>query len=245
MKLRLAAAMLVLSASTALAADLTYEPAPIAAPAEAFNWTGFYIGVHGGYGWGHTQDTHNPNAFGQTLTGGFGGAQIGYNYQFANNVVLGAEADVAYSGIGKDWGGATQYDPYYGEDKIDWFGTVRARVGYSVDRFMPYLTGGLAWANVDHKLGCDPSRSPLTPRGCSRVGSFETSKSDTAWGWTVGAGVEYAVTNNVTVKAEYLYTDLGKNDVTLVDVNFPTDPVNNREFDTSFNSVKLGLNYKF
>lgn len=245
MKLRLAALALALSGSTAMAADLTYEPAPVAPAIEAFNWSGFYVGVHGGYGWGHTLDTNNPNASGQTLTGGFGGAQIGYNYQLQNNVVLGLEADVAYSGIGKDWGGATQYDPYYGEDNIDWFGTVRARVGYSADRFLPYLTGGLAWANVEHKLGCDGNRSPLPPRGCS-IAAFETSKSDTAWGWTVGAGVEYAITNNVTVKAEYLYTDLGTNDVTLVDPNIaPTNPINNREFDTTFNSVKLGLNYKF
>jgi len=243
MKLRLAAAMLVMSASTALAADLTYEPAPVAAPAEVFNWTGFYVGVHGGYGWGHTQDTHNPNAFGQTLSGGFGGAQIGYNYQFANNVVLGAEADVAAGDIGKSWGGVNEFDPYYGEDKIDWFGTIRARLGYSADRFLPYITGGVAWANVDHKLGCDRNRVAVTIGGCNNA--FETSKSDTAWGWTIGAGVEYAITNNVTVKAEYLYTDLGKNDVTLVDVNYPTSGVNNREFDTSFNSVKLGLNYKF
>ena len=243
MKFRLAAALFAMGLSTAGAADLTYEPAPVAPAIEAFNWTGFYVGVHGGYGWGHTQDTHNPNAFGQTLTGGFGGAQIGYNYQLQNNIVLGAEADIAYSGVGKDWGGSNQFDPYYGEDKIDWSGTIRARVGYSADRFMPYLTGGLAWANVDHKLGCDRNRVAVTIGGCNAA--FETSKSDTAWGWTVGAGVEYAVTNNVTVKAEYLYTDLGKNDVTLVDVNYPTNPVNNREFDTSYNSVKLGLNYKF
>jgi outer membrane immunogenic protein len=243
MKLRLAALALVLSGSTALAADLTYEPAPVAAPAEVFNWTGFYVGVHGGYGWGHTQDTHNPNAFGQTLTGGFGGAQIGYNWQLQNNVVLGLEADVAAGNIGKEWGGANEFDPYYGEDKIDWFGTVRGRVGYSVDRFMPYLTGGLAWANVDHKLGCDRNRVAVTIGGCTNA--FETSKSDTVWGWTAGAGVEYAITNNVTLKAEYLYTDLGKNDVTLVDVNYVGNPVNNREFDTSFNSVKLGVNYKF
>ena len=243
MKLRLAAALLVLSASTALAADLTYEPAPVAAPIEVFNWTGFYVGVHGGYGWGHTQDVSNPDAYGRTITGGFGGAQIGYNYQFANNVVLGAEADIAYSGIGQDWGGATEFDAYYGEDSIDWFGTVRARVGYSADRFLPYLTGGLAWANVDNKLGCDRARAPAS-LGCGT--QFETSKSDTAWGWTAGAGVEYAVTNNVTVKAEYLYTDLGKNTVTLNDPNIPViDSRNNREFDTSFNSIKVGLNYKF
>lgn len=243
MKFRLAALALILSGSTAFAADLTYEPAPVVVAPEAFNWTGFYVGVHGGYGWGHTQDTHNPNASGQTLTGGFGGAQIGYNWQLQNNVVLGLEADVAAGNIGKEWGGSNEFDPYYGEDKIDWFGTVRGRVGYAADRFMPYLTGGLAWANVDHKLGCDRSRVNVTIGGCNT--NFETSKSDTVWGWTVGAGVEYAITNNVTVKAEYLYTDLGKNDVTLVDANYVGNDVNNREFDTSFNSVKLGLNYKF
>jgi len=116
------------------------------------------------------------------------------------------------------------------------------RQRHSADRFLPYLTGGLAWANVDHKLECDRARVSQAIVGCAT--NFET-KSDTTWGCTVGAGVEYVITNNITAKAEYLYTDLGNNDVTLVDVNYPLSDVNNRKFDTSFNSVKLGLNYKF
>lgn len=246
MKLRLAAALLVLSASTALAADLTYEPAPVAAPIEVFNWTGFYVGVHGGYGWGSTQDVSNPNAYGQNMDGWFGGAQAGYNYQFSNNVVLGAEADVSFGDINAKSNGANQFDPYYTEDKINAFGTVRARLGYAVDRFLPYVTGGLAWANVDHSLGCSVASAPGGSNGCeNRLGgqAFDTSDSNTSFGWTVGAGVEYAVTNNWTVKGEYLYTDLGENTVSLVDPNYPA--LSERNFDTAFSTVKLGLNYKF
>jgi len=247
MKFRLAALALIMSGSTALAADLTYEPAPVVVPVvETFNWTGFYAGVHGGYGWGETRDVNNSDAVGQDIDGWFGGAQVGYNWQLQNNVVLGLEADVSFGNIGESWDSSKQYDPYYGEDKIEAFGTVRARVGYAADRFLPYLTGGLAWAKQDHSLGCSPASAIGGTNGCGVANGgaqFDTSDSSTSIGWVVGAGVEYALTNNWTVKGEYLYTDLGKETVSLYDPNWPGST--ERNFDTSFSTVKLGLNYKF
>jgi outer membrane immunogenic protein len=130
------AALAVLALATpAFAADMAargpvYKAAPAVAP--LFNWTGFYIGGHGGYGWG--------DASGLDTNGWFGGGQIGVNYQFAPNWVWGVEADI--SG-GKIDGGNAATAAF----KTDVFGTARLRLGYTVDRVMFYGTGGLAWAD--------------------------------------------------------------------------------------------------
>lgn len=247
--------MFFVKAGAALAVSLLFSSAAYAADTVAHeaddlsvNWTGGYVGVHAGYGWGTVLDVNNPNATEQDIDGGFGGIQAGYNHQFSNNVVLGVEADVSLGNVSGAFDGRTisVYNGYYTEDEITALGTLRARLGYSAGRFLPFVTGGLAWANVDHMLGCDRARvvgAPLPPTGCAT--KFETSKSDIAVGWTVGAGAEYALTDKWSLKGEYLYTDLGKNRVMLVDANFPGNPVNNRNFDMQFSAVKLGLNYRF
>lgn len=120
-------------ATPASAADMARGPvykAPAAAP--LFNWTGFYIGAHAGYGWG--------DASGLNTDGWFGGGQIGVNYQFAPNWVWGVEADIS----GADISGG---NPAIAAFKTDVFGTARLRLGYTVDRVMFYGTGGLAWAD--------------------------------------------------------------------------------------------------
>ncbi|WP_439273681.1 outer membrane protein [Pseudochrobactrum sp. HB0163] len=221
------------------------EPAPVEYP--AFSWTGGYIGAHGGYGWASMHDVNNPEASKVKPKGGFGGLQAGYNWQFDNNVVLGAEADVSFGKIKKSWDGrdTNQYDSYYGEDKIGTHGTVRARLGYAVDRFLPYVTGGIAFAEAKHTLGCDVARVSNTT-GCggkANNGKFEDKASKTRVGYTVGAGVEYAVTDNWTVKAEYLYSNYGKKNVTLYDP-YKTQ-YNERRFKTDLNEVRFGVNYKF
>lgn len=241
--LLLSSAIFFAISSTALAADaVVYEPAPA-----GFIWTGGYVGLHAGYGWGSVHDVSNPNATKQDIDGGFGGIQAGYNYQFSNNVVLGVEADASFGDIGATFDGRTidENNPYYTEDKVKALGTLRARLGYAADRFMPFVTGGLAWGNTDHTLGCDSDR-PILTNGCGGSGSderFETSKSDTSVGWTAGAGAEYALAANWTLKAEYLYVDLGKNKVTLVDPFYPAR--SERNFETKFSTVRLGVNYKF
>jgi outer membrane immunogenic protein len=125
-------ALAVIVATPALAADMATRGPVYKAPAAAplFNWTGFYVGAHGGYGWG--------DASGFDTTGWFGGGQLGVNYQFAPNWVWGVEADLSGSSIDDSVAGQAF--------KTDMLGTARLRLGYTVDRVMFYGTGGLAWA---------------------------------------------------------------------------------------------------
>jgi len=222
-------------AGAAQAADLTTPYEPVPAPAPAFSWTGVYIGAHGGYSWADFTSEPTDAYGGLKPDGWFGGGQAGYNYQFSNNVVLGIEADASF-GSQKDDISTLLGDPLENafaldySTKIDSFGTVRARAGYAIDRFLPYVTGGLAWANAE----LDFHRS-VTADGTVVVDNSASDKQ-TFTGWTLGAGLEYAVTNNVTAKVEYLYADLGSKDFDL------GTPV---RADLTTQTVKFGINYKF
>ncbi len=221
MKTLLAAGVATLAlATSALAADLPSRKAPPpVAPvvyAPVFTWTGAYLGVNAGYGWGKVTKSgsffNKPNGF-------VGGGQIGYNYQMGN-IVLGAEADIQYSGLEAQAKADTTAIPVInGKLRPDWFGTVRPRVGYAIDRTLLYVTGGLAYGN--QKLSVDG------------LGSG----SNTSVGWTAGAGAEYAFTNNFTGKVEGLYVNLGDHTYT-----FTTPAV---KAGTEFGVVRAGLNYKF
>lgn len=191
-------------ATPAFAADMPSRgPVYKAAPASTlFNWTGFYIGGHGGYGWG--------DAGGLNTDGGFGGGQIGVNYQFAPNWVWGVEADIS----GGDINGSTSIPSTF---KTDMFGTARLRLGYTVDRTMFYGTGGLAWAD-------------------SKASLAGVSDTQTNFGWTVGAGIEYAFAPNWTAKVEYLYADYGHDAY-----NIPAAT----NIGLTTNTVKVGVNYLF
>jgi outer membrane immunogenic protein len=154
------------------------NPPPYYAP---YNWTGFYIGINGGGGWGTTEFGTSFNT-----SGGLVGGTIGYNWQMGQGV-FGLEADVDWSSIG----GSTACGGTSCEVHNNWLGTGRARFGYAFDRFMPYITGGLAFGEVQTNV----------------VGV--SSVSDTKVGWTIGAGVEGAIAGPWTAKVEYLYVDLG------------------------------------
>jgi outer membrane immunogenic protein len=162
-------------------------------------------------------------------------AQVGYNYQFSNNVVLGLSRRTPplptsrmTTSAARRW--ATSDFAIGTDAKITALGTVRGRAGYAVDRFLPYITGGFAWANAESGLGFE------TNMPNSQV--FTRTGSDVFTGWTVGAGLEYAVTNNITAKAEYLYADLGSKDLEIVGFPLKADL-------SSLQTVKFGLNYKF
>ncbi|MGJ4859603.1 outer membrane protein [Labrys sp. La1] len=252
-KLLLASSALVCLSVPAMAADLApaaVEPvAPVAAP---FSWTGFYVGANAGYGWnnddatldglgGPAWDDYYPVALGKkdlSVDGFVGGAQVGYNYQIGQFVV-GIEADFNYSDM-KDKSTtrspAGYFDPftYRQSSSIKWFGTVRPRVGYAFDRFLPYVTGGLAYGKVDV---AHSEQFTFTHYGAST--------STTKAGWTVGAGLEYAITDNWTVKAEYLYFDLGK--VKNIAQPAPANPPFSQRYsqDVTGQLVRLGVNYKF
>lgn len=190
------AALGIIAAGAASAADLPSRKGPVAAPVyipPVFTWTGFYVGANAGYGWGNV----NTNTFTSVgdLDGFVGGGQIGYNYQMGQ-FVLGLEADIQGADLSSG-------DNVIGSRiKTDYFGTVRARVGVAFDRFMPYVTGGWAYGNV---------KTSIPAFGISSDNSHTN-------GWALGGGIEYAITNNLIAGVEYLYVDLGEKRVTgLVD----------------------------
>ncbi|MCX5572197.1 outer membrane protein [Kaistia nematophila] len=217
------------------AADLSTPDEPVPPPAPAFSWTGVYIGAHGGYAWSDFTSEPTDAYGGVKPDGWFGGAQGGFNYQFSNNIVLGIEADASF-GDQKDGISTLLGDPTENafaldySTKIESFGTVRARAGYAFDRFLPYVTGGLAWANAELDF-----HQQITADGNVVVDNSASDKQ-TFTGWALGAGLEYAVTNHVTAKVEYLYADLGSKDFDL------GTPV---RADLTTQTIKFGLNYKF
>jgi len=227
----LAAAAVALAAlsGTALAADLPQRysaPAP-AVYAPVFTWTGFYVGLNAGYGWQNSSDISFYNtALGTTAVlsnsndGGFvGGAQAGYNWQMGQ-FVFGAEADIQYA----DLGGNGNWAPYYygGSSNGNYFGTVRARLGFAVDRALFYVTGGLAYGDVGHSI---------------------FGGSGTKAGWTVGAGVEYAFTPNWTARIEGLYVNIDRGNGSGYLVGTPYYVTSSKSND--FGVIRAAINYKF
>ena len=235
-------AMLVIT-SPVLAADaVVSEPVAPVADVDTFSWTGGYIGINAGYGGGKFKHplSAKDEALGETRAGslnfdadGFvGGAQAGYNWQLDNGIVVGAEADFQSSTVKGNK--SYNWDPYTlkGETKVDWFGTVRARLGYvPMERLLVYGTGGLAYGKV--------KTSGTLSDG---VDSISGSTSKTKAGWTVGAGAEYALDTNWTVKGEYLYTDLGKR---KIGEYTDADLTVTQKSDVKFHTIRAGLNFKF
>ncbi len=230
MKTRLCVAAAVATLCTvgaASAADLArpmYTKAP-PPPPPMYNWTGFYAGVNVGGSWGHQDVTASgTNALGTFLItnsnhvdGVIGGGQIGYNWQAMGSPwVFGLEADIQGSGQKADGsffvpGGTVVGGPVIPpstltyEDKLDWFGTVRGRIGYASGdqgRWLPYITGGLAYG--ENKISGTGS---LGSAGGAIPVAFSQSKTDI--GWTIGAGIEWAFWARWSAKLEYLYVDLG------------------------------------
>jgi outer membrane immunogenic protein len=227
-------AALAIAASAAQAADLPsrYAPPPMVAAVPVFTWTGFYVGVNAGYGW-NTNDNNNSfdPVFGYSgggSDGGFvGGGQIGYNYQIGQ-FVIGLETDLQYADIG---GGRSYIGTgFLGDDSNEgaWFGTVRARAGFAIDRALVYATGGFAYGGIG-----SGSSTYIDAAGNYIYGS----SNGTNTGWVLGGGIEYAFTNNLTAKIEGLYVNL---DTKRDDFGVFADK-NNAEFGV----VRAGLNYKF
>lgn len=219
--LRNAAFAVVLAAPVgAQAADLSVSmptKAPPAAPVPYYAWTGFYLGINGGGGFGSVTNADAVRGIATTFpnSGGLFGGTLGYNFQ-TGSTVLGLEGDVDWAGI-RGSSGAINGVNY--QNYLQWIGTVRGRVGIAFDRFLPYVTGGLAVGN---------SRDTITAPPASLNGST------TAAGWTIGAGLEYGITPNVSLKAEYLFVDLGS-----------TTPIAGDRADVKSNVVRGGVNWRF
>jgi outer membrane immunogenic protein len=209
-------------AGAAYAADLPAPPATPYSKAPAIvspvtNWSGFYIGAMGGYG------SENANQAGG-LTGGFGGATVGYNWQF-NSFVAGIEADGAWGSVSNSVTGPI---PPFGAvtlaSKVDALATVRGRFGVAIDQVLLYGTAGLALA--DNKLSITALGQTLTD-------------SKTQVGWTAGAGVEWMFLPRWSVKAEYLYRSFSS---TTFFAQFPPGlPLGT----LNINSGQVGINFHF
>ncbi len=247
----------LMAAGAVHAADLParqgFVPAPVVM-APAFMWTGLYAGVNAGYSFNDNKASTvgtpgfvalGANVPGSLRTGkdGFiGGVQIGYNYQMGN-IVLGVETDLQYidgkrssSFTSPALGGLTTA----AGSELNYLGTVRARLGLvASERLLIYATGGLAYGNPDNTAAV----VAVGPGALWGGGS-----DSTRFGYTVGAGAEYALTNNWTAKLEYLYYDLGRRTVTAGPLNAAataTGVAYQARFENTGSIVRAGVNYKF
>ena len=217
------AAMMGVSGS-AVAADVSSS--------EAFNWTGGYVGAQIGYSASGAAEyyleerTWNDDYdYDKTLRGLLGGVYVGYNHQFDNGVVLGGEADVTFSDIHAsllapgDWA-------YEATTKIDRAAAARVRLGVAVDRFMPYIAGGISYARLNfHETN----------------GVNSGSADANLFGWNLGVGGEYAVTDNLVLRAEYRYTKYNNKSLSVDGTasDYAYDVKSNT------NEFRVGIAYKF
>ncbi len=213
----------------AAAADL-----PLKAPAlkAVYDWTGFYVGGHFGYGGGSLGAGSNPLplqgvVFPHSPTGLIGGYQMGYNRRLANHVVLGIEADATFTSAIDQAALGRAPAPF--NTTLDYVGTLRGRVGYAFDRWMPFVTGGFAWGHTHVNIN-DPSTAGEV---ISSVGQYQP-------GWTAGLGLEFAVSGNWTAKLEYDYVELARQTYDLSGFALPGVSV-----DPRIHLAKVGLNYQF
>jgi outer membrane immunogenic protein len=232
-----------LLSSTALAADLpTRKEAPaFTPPPAAVTWTGFYIGVNGGYAGDQFKYPYSvaglvSGSANLTSSGFVVGGQAGYNYQFAPSWVGGIETDIDFADvkgrIGINGSGSGFGFSASGGTKTDYLGTVRARLGYLItDRFLVFATGGFAYGDAKTTANLNFG-GPL----------FNYSKTNTLDGWTIGGGVEYMIAPNWTFKTEYLYADLGTGTIASGTIGGTAYSVKVHPTD---NIVRAGLNYKF
>ncbi len=290
------ATLVALVSSSAFAADMPLK-APAAPPPPAWTWTGFYVGGNIGYGGGNEHGNWSvfaPDIAGGTICspagsafcpaaseanrfkGALGGVQAGYNWQFGD-YLGGIEADFQYSGQS----GSGPISTTFGlpgavpgivsgnsSERLEWFGTLRGRLGVMVDRWLVYGTGGLAYGQIKIQGAANATGVPLggadlinclTPSGCPFTPLASWSDSQTKIGWAAGAGVERYIDAHWSVKVEYLFVDLGS-----VGATFATLPncygngngggatcTNNVAgtgiFRTTVNDsmVRLGANYHF
>ncbi len=242
--------------SVACAADLparTYGKVPVADP--AYDWSGFYIGLNAGYSWGNPRSDLRGNivgAFGPPLepagytarTSEFiGGGQAGYNYQ-SGALVVGVEADIQYADIKGTTTTPSTFIPslfdfaHYSESqRIDWLGTVRGRIGFApASAVLLYATGGLAYGGV--------RATSLFAFDTPPFATYAGAASQTRLGWTAGGGVEWALDRAWSLKAEYLYFDLGSIEVIgrqPATAGFWT--ITNQK--VTGQTVRVGVNYRF
>jgi outer membrane immunogenic protein len=196
----IAVASSVVFAQAASAADMPVKAVPPVSPPPVYNWTGFYVGGHVGYLWGrtHVEEEGVVIEDGAATNGVIGGALAGYNWQY-NQFVFGLEGDFGWTnanGTGLAVVIPTQLPNTY---DFNWTSHVRGRFGYAADRWLFFVAGGLAIADFNfHEGATTTTTTQIT--GATYVG------------WTIGAGIEYAITQNLLGRVEYLYDHFGHKD---------------------------------
>ncbi|MBY5558768.1 outer membrane beta-barrel protein [Rhizobium leguminosarum bv. viciae] len=208
MKLTIATTFLALVATTAFAADAVEDiPAAPVAAAPTFTWSGPYLGIDGGASWLNGDFSVGGASDSQDFNGGVFGGFVGYNFQFDNNFVVGIEGNFEHNWNEEEALGA--------DVGTDWAGAVRGRVGYAFDRALLY--GAAGWTAT---------------RGYVDLPGLD-KETETFNGYTVGAGVDFAITNNIFARGEYRFNDFGEKDILGVDV------------DLDQHELKFGIGVKF
>jgi outer membrane immunogenic protein len=224
--------LLAIAAQPAAAADMPVK-APVVRSAVAampFNWSGCYIGAHAGGGWGDKAwfDDQPPVKFAEhDVSGWLVGGQVGCDIQ-AGAFVFGIEGQAAWADI--DGGAANIFSAAFtSNSRIEFVGTVTGRIGYAWDRMLLYAKGGGAWVHDEHWQIALLANSTELNRGEAK-----------RWGWTAGAGLEWAFAANWSGKIEYNYMDFGRRRVLLSGLDNA-----DIEIDQRLHTVKVGLNYRF
>lgn len=201
----------------------------------SYNWTGPYIGGHGGWSDWTFARPDDPTSPTQEIDGAFGGAQIGYDYQFPNNFVIGAVADVSAG----DLSGPTYKDGNYitVSSDIDAFGTLRGRLGYSFGHSLLYGTAGAAWMKGSTTEDC-----PAGAGGghCKTAGAYSETADIDVWGYAYGGGLEVKLSDHISLFAEYLRFDFGTE---TVDPGPKSNP--RQEAIEDIDVVRAGVNFRF
>jgi outer membrane immunogenic protein len=231
--------------SAARAADIVEPPA-------VYDWTGSYIGLQAGYGWDNVSvdlDESPALAADNAISGdresvddidrdGFvGGAFAGYLLQ-SDSLVFGLEGDIEYADM--DGSAKAVETAPSGEvlpvgrldNDIDWLASLRLRAGFAMNRALIYATGGLAVGGTELDFSSAVDYIP------------DDSDHETSWGWTIGGGIEYAIADNLSIRAEYRYTDLGTLKVRALNSSLP-DFYEDLEVDQTFHAVRGGLSWHF
>lgn len=256
--LRLGSALLavLVAGGSAMAADMPVK-APTAAPpiVSTYNWNGLYFGGNAGWGFAKANAiagllVPNPNEHGagagsRSWNNVIAGGQIGYNWTPWRNVVVGIEGDLSFANLKDNYPGISVDGTSYKTTDLDSFGTVRGRIGYAIDNWLIYGTGGAAWTHLRVSNTQGPCGT-LAGGTVNCTGPFQQvplgymdSSTLNLIGWTVGGGVEVGIRPNWTAKLEYLHMDFGS-------FTF-TDPLFNRITNgvLRLDVVRLGVNYKF
>jgi outer membrane immunogenic protein len=263
MKIRLIAALLLGCSGGVVASSATGGEVVIVD--SAYNRSGAYVGVQGGYYWGanNNVDVTICEEFGCELgiliansalsdiswvadsdPGGFiGGGQVGYNFQ-SDALVVGAELDFQIGSGGSSGTvcmaevGCEVPSTSTASSELEWLGTARGRIGAAFDRTLIYATGGIAFGEVRNYLDADLGGAPYI---------FSNEESSTRFGWTVGGGAEHALTDKLSLKGEYLYYNLADTTMTTLSdgVGGPQGRIGTYKFSNDGQIVRVGLNYRF